>query len=144
MLKDELDQKVRNYRINQSPPEMREKEIAEEVKKDSIYVWEALKKVFIRSCKTDEPIIISIGLCDDGGLVREKNAVYFKTNSMSHYRKLVFRRLKYPKTTMQSVCEIAKNNGITWKYVTYEARDKNSLTALVGSWYTFTYLPPQK
>lgn len=149
MLKNKLDQKVRDYRATQPPLEIQQAEMAERVKEDSNYVWAALEKVFIRNCNDSKPLTVIVGICynpkyDPGGT----GHVYFTIEDdflfENSYKKLVLKKVKHIKETMQAICEIAKSEGITYEYDAYEPRRASFLIYRTASWYRFTYIPPKK
>ena len=149
MLKNKLDQKVRDYRATQPPLEIQQTEMAERVKKDSNYVWEALEKVFIRNIDDSKPLTVIVGICnnptyDPGGTGHVYFAIEYNFLSENSYKKLVFKKVKHIKETMQAICEIAKSQGIIYKFDEDEPRRARFLIYRSAAWYRFTYIPPEK
>lgn len=144
MLKNELDQKVRDYRIKQPPFEEQQAEMAERIKKDSNYVWEALKKVFIRKYSVNKPLNIIVGICNNSNDTQGTGHVYFKLEDDILYRRLVFKKVKYIKETMEAIREIAESEGIICEHDKWEPRLANFLIYRTATWYKFTYEPPEE
>lgn len=148
MLKDKLDQKVRDYRATQTPLEIQQAEMAERVNKDSKYVWEALEKVFIRNCNDHKPLTVVVGICDNKYDPDGTGHVYFTIKDdflfEKPYKRLVSKKVKYIKETMLAICKIAKSEGIIYEFDDYEPRRASFLIHRTAAWYHFTYIPPKK
>lgn len=148
MLKNKLDQKVRDYRATQLPLEIQQAKMAERVKEDSNYVWEALEKVFIRNCNGIKPLTVIVGICDNPYDFDGTGHVYFTIKNdvffENPYKRLVSKKVKHIKETMPAICEIAKSEGIICTYDTYEPRRASFLIYRTAAWYHFTYIPPEK
>lgn len=153
MLKNELDEKVQQYRQKQyvSPEERtkQEKRHKAEVKEAANYaakcIWEKISKKFIANCKKDEPVILFMGISEHPCNTEDNGNVYYKFCSDSQYRKLFsFKKIRYIKETMEAICKIADEEGISCISECYEPRMRRFLTYTTASWYRFTYYPPEQ
>lgn len=142
MLKDTLDLKVRKYRANRplikSPSSS---EIKAQAEKDANCIWSALEKVFLRNCKDDNRLTITLGICYDSPTSEHNiGKVYYAIGS-SRIRKLLFRKMKFPEETMEIVRSIAKKNGIHTREAPFRVKNTNFLSCIYAEWYLFTYTP---
>lgn len=149
MLKNELDEKVRKYKLEKygTPEERaeREKKHRAEVKEVANYeaklVWEKMRKKFIANCKDDQPITFSMGIGDNVCV----GTVFYRRYSWQQYRKLfLFRKVKYIGETMDAIIEIAKQDGIGVTGGIWKSRMRRFLVYESANWYTFTYNPSKR
>lgn len=138
MLKDRLDLKVLKYHANHS---LIKSPSSIKIKAQAECIWSALEKVFLRNCKDDNALTITLGICY-ASPTSEHNIgkVYYAIGS-SRIRKLLFRKMKFPEETMEIVRSIAKKNGIDTREAPFRVKNTNSLSCIYAEWYLFTYFP---
>lgn len=143
MLKDTLDLKVRKYRANRPLIKLpSSSEIKAQAEKDANCIWSALEKVFLRNCKDDNRLTITLGICYDSPTSEHNiGKVYYAIGS-SRIRKLLFRKIKFPEETMEIVMNIVKKNGIHVRFDSSRGKYTYFLSHIYSNWYFFTYNPP--
>ena len=152
MLKDELDEMVRNIRLSKpknpkiSPEEeqARKKMMEERIEKDANYVWQALRKRIIHKSRKDQPVTIFMGICDNPNDPGDTGHVYFMYNYFRACRRLVFRKVRYPKETRIAISNIAMEEGIGYQYIDYTPKIDITLVYRSAGWCSFHYSPPEE
>ena len=141
MLADKLNEKVREIKKNSTEPT--QEQIEKIAKKDAVYVWEALEKVFLKSVYGDEPLTVEVGYNKNEYDLANLNCVYFKfEGGLTLCKKLVRRKMKYLDETRCLVRELAKTNGISYKGSEYKQVYNGFFGGYVSAhWDTFTFVP---
>lgn len=149
MLKNELDEKVQQYRQKQYVSLEERTKCKTEVEEAANYaakcIWKKIRKKFIANCKKDEPVILSMGISKHPRNLEDDGTVYYRFCDGFQYRRVfLVKTVRYIKETMEAICKIADEEGIACIYEGYEPRVRRFLTYTTANWYKFIYYPPEQ
>lgn len=133
MFKDELDKLARERYF-----EVKQPNIDKQVEKDAQYLWEKIKKIFIKKVSGNEDFSIYIMIHNNENLMFSNHIATYKYVNNGLIEHLIsFKKFQFPLKTRDALLKLAKQDGIG-ATISNKFNYGNGCYPLI-----LTYIPPE-